>query len=96
MQPLDLGCMLSINPDAQSIPELDHMHWGVEMGRKGGVPADRVLNGMPLGEIMRNLKRKRRFAARAARRRKAWSPTAKSSPFRSTASIGSARCPDRR
>jgi DNA polymerase (family 10) len=60
------GCMLSINPDAHSIPELDHMHWGVEMTRKGGVPPDRVLNGMPLGEIMRHLKRKRRFAARAA------------------------------
>ncbi|OSI42073.1 hypothetical protein BSZ22_01095 [Bradyrhizobium canariense] len=28
-----VGCMLSINPDAHSIPELDHMHWGVEMAR---------------------------------------------------------------
>jgi hypothetical protein len=34
--------MLSINPDAHSIPELDHMRWGVAMARKGGVPADRV------------------------------------------------------
>jgi len=40
---LEFGCMLSMNPNAQSIPELDHMHWGVEMTRKGGVPADRVL-----------------------------------------------------
>jgi hypothetical protein len=47
--------MLSINPDAQSIPELDHMHWGVEMTRKGGVPADRVLNAMTLPEITRYL-----------------------------------------
>ncbi len=38
--------MLSINPDAHSVPELDHMHWGVEMARKGGVPADRILNAM--------------------------------------------------
>jgi DNA polymerase (family X) len=63
---LDLGCMLSINPDAHSIPELDHMHWGVKMARKGGVSADRVLNAMPLGEFMRHLKRKRHFAAHAA------------------------------
>jgi DNA polymerase (family 10) len=63
---LDLGCMLSINPDAHSIPELDHIQWGAEMARKGGVPADRVLNAMLLGEIMKHLKRKRRFAARAA------------------------------
>ncbi|WFU75466.1 DNA polymerase/3'-5' exonuclease PolX [Bradyrhizobium sp. CB2312] len=63
---LDFGCMLSINPDAHSIPELDHMHWGVEMARKGGVPAERVLNAMTLPEISRYFRRKRRFLARAA------------------------------
>jgi DNA polymerase (family X) len=31
---LDFGCIMSINPDAHSTPELDHMHWGVEMARK--------------------------------------------------------------
>jgi DNA polymerase (family X) len=56
---LDFGCMLSINPDAHSIRELDHMHWGVEMARKGGVPADRVLNAMSLPQLMRHLKRRR-------------------------------------
>jgi DNA polymerase (family 10) len=56
---LDFGCMLSINPDAHSIGELDHMHWGVEMARKGGVPADRVLNAMSLPQLMRHLKRRR-------------------------------------
>ena len=45
---LEYGCIFSINPDAHSIRELDHMHWGVEMARKGGVPADRVLNAMAL------------------------------------------------
>jgi DNA polymerase (family 10) len=45
---LDFGCMMSINPDAHSIAELDHMHWGVEMARKGSVPADRVVNAMTL------------------------------------------------
>jgi DNA polymerase (family 10) len=63
---LDFGCMMSINPDAHSIRELDHMHWGVEMARKGGVPANRVLNAMTLPEIARYLRRKRRFIAKAA------------------------------
>jgi DNA polymerase (family X) len=59
---LDYGCIFSINPDAHSIRELDHMHWGVEMARKGGVPAERVLNAMPLPRILAHLaKRKRAF-----------------------------------
>jgi histidinol phosphatase-like PHP family hydrolase len=24
---LEFGCMTSINPDAHSVPEFDHMHW---------------------------------------------------------------------
>jgi DNA polymerase (family 10) len=63
---LDFGCMMSINPDAHSISELDHMHWGVEIARKGGVPADRVLNAMRLVDITRYLRQKRRSFARAA------------------------------
>ena len=63
---LDFGCMMSINPDAHSIRELDHMHWGVEMARKGGVPADRVLNALSLPDIAHYLERKRRRLARAA------------------------------
>ena len=63
---LDLGCMMSINPDAHSIPELDHMHWGVEMARKGGVPPDRVLNAMSLVDITRYFRQKRRSFAKAA------------------------------
>ncbi|TKV77721.1 DNA polymerase/3'-5' exonuclease PolX [Bradyrhizobium elkanii] len=62
---LNFGCLLSINPDAHSIVELDHMHWGVEMARKGGVPAKRVLNAMPLPEITRYLRTRRRSRARA-------------------------------
>lgn len=63
---LDFGCMMSINPDAHSIRELDHMHWGVEMARKGGVPPDRVLNAMRLAEIMRYFRQKRRSFSKAA------------------------------
>jgi DNA polymerase (family 10) len=63
---LDFGCMMSINPDAHSVRELDHMHWGVEMARKGGVPAARILNAMKLSDITRYLKRRRSSYARAA------------------------------
>ena len=41
---LNLGCMMSINPDAHSTREIDLTHLGVEMARKGGVPKQRVLN----------------------------------------------------
>lgn len=63
---LDYGCIFSINPDAHSIRELDHMHWGVEMAQKGGVPPDRVLNAMPLAKLLRHLQRRRQTANRAA------------------------------
>jgi len=63
---LDFGCMMSINPDAHSIRELDHIHWGVQMARKGGVPPDRVLNAMPLGEITRYLRQRRRSYSKVA------------------------------
>jgi len=35
---VELGCWMSINPDAHSIAEIDLTHWGVEMARKGAVP----------------------------------------------------------
>jgi DNA polymerase (family 10) len=63
---LDFGCLMSINPDAHSIPELDHMHWGVEMARKGGVPANCVLNAMSLLKVVQHLRQKRRTCVRAA------------------------------
>jgi DNA polymerase (family 10) len=48
---LELGCMLSINPDAHSTAELDLTRWGVTVARKGGVPKSSVLNCMGLKEI---------------------------------------------
>jgi DNA polymerase (family 10) len=59
---LSFGCIFSINPDAHSIRELDHMHWGVVMARKGGVPAERVLNAMKLPHLLRHLQRRRRHS----------------------------------
>ena len=51
--------MMSINPDAHSTRELDLTHWGVEMARKGGVPADRVLNALTLSRIVAFLRKAR-------------------------------------
>ena len=48
---LDLGCILSINPDAHSTAELDLTRWGVMVARKGGVPSERVLNCRDLDGI---------------------------------------------
>jgi DNA polymerase (family 10) len=58
---LEFGCILSINPDAHSVAELDLTHWGVEMARKGGVPARRVLNCMDLAAITKLLKKRGRM-----------------------------------
>jgi DNA polymerase (family 10) len=66
---LAYGCIFSINPDAHSIRELDHMHWGVEMARKGGVPPDRVLNAMPLTNLLAHLAKRKAAAAKGTRRR---------------------------
>jgi len=63
---LELGCMMSINPDAHSTDELDLTHWGVEMARKGGVPAGRVLNALSLPSLLQHLKRRRSIQVRAA------------------------------
>jgi DNA polymerase (family 10) len=63
---LELGCMLSINPDAHSTEEIDLTHWGVEMARKGSVPAARVLNCLPLADFRRHLEKRKKRIRRAA------------------------------
>jgi DNA polymerase (family X) len=64
---LELGCMLSINPDAHSTSELDLTHWGVQIARKGGVPKDRVLNCLELSAFNKFLQERMRtkFLTRA-------------------------------
>ena len=64
---LELGCMMSINPDAHSIDEIDLTHWGVEMARKGGVPKHRVLNCLGLSEFTKYLTRRRAALRRSVR-----------------------------
>jgi DNA polymerase (family 10) len=63
---LELGCMLSINPDAHSTDEIGLTHWGVEMARKGGVPAERVLNCMSLAAFRRHLENRGKQISRVA------------------------------
>jgi DNA polymerase (family 10) len=48
--------VLSINPDAHSIAELDLVQWGVAVARKGGVTRKGVLNAMGLPQILAYLR----------------------------------------
>ena len=62
---LQLGCTMSINPDAHSTGELDLTRWGVVMARKGGVPPDRVLNCLSLAKLKAHLRRRHARAVAA-------------------------------
>ena len=66
---LELGCMLSINPDAHSFDELDLTRWGVLMARKGGIPPERVLNSSDLKRITAFLDARRVSRTHDLRRR---------------------------
>ncbi|MBV8913175.1 MAG: hypothetical protein JOZ05_09080 [Acetobacteraceae bacterium] len=59
---LELGCTMSINPDAHSTEEIDLVRWGVAMARKGAVPKSRVLNCLDLPHLDRWLQTRRRRA----------------------------------
>jgi DNA polymerase (family 10) len=43
---LERGVMISINPDAHSIGEIDNIHWGVSAARKGGLTREMTWNAM--------------------------------------------------
>lgn len=75
---LELGCWMSINPDAHSIAEIELTHWGVEMARKGGVPKQRVLNCLDLSDFQAHLRQRR--TAKAVSRRRTSRPGAVVSP----------------
>ncbi|HXR80559.1 MAG TPA: hypothetical protein VN763_06560, partial [Saprospiraceae bacterium] len=44
--------MISINPDAHSIREIDNIRWGVASARKAGLTKDMTWNAMPLKKII--------------------------------------------
>ncbi|MES2703659.1 MAG: helix-hairpin-helix domain-containing protein [Bacteroidota bacterium] len=52
------GVMISINPDAHSIHEIDNIRWGVSAARKGGLTKDMTWNAMSLKEVEDWLERK--------------------------------------
>lgn len=56
---MEKGVMISINPDAHSIHEIDNIRWGVSAARKGGLAKDMTWNAMPLQGIKKWLSLKR-------------------------------------
>jgi DNA polymerase (family 10) len=54
---LEKGVMISINPDAHSIAEIDNIRWGVSAARKGGLTKDMTWNALPLKKIESWLKK---------------------------------------
>jgi DNA polymerase (family 10) len=53
---LSKGVMISVNPDAHSIGEIDNIRWGVSAARKGGLTKEMTWNAMSLAEIRKWLK----------------------------------------
>jgi DNA polymerase (family 10) len=60
---LKKGVMISINPDAHSILEIENIKWGVESARKGGLTKEMTWNAMGTKKIEEwlNLKHKSLF-----------------------------------
>jgi DNA polymerase (family 10) len=56
---LKKGVMISINPDAHSIAEIDNIRWGVLAARKGGLTNDLTWNALHLQEIIAYLKNRK-------------------------------------
>ena len=50
--------MISVNPDAHSIREIDNIRWGVASARKGGLTRKMTWNAMPLRQIEKWLERR--------------------------------------
>jgi DNA polymerase (family X) len=55
---LNKGVMISINPDAHSIDEIDNIRWGVSAARKGGLTKEMTWNAMPLKDVQRWFKQR--------------------------------------
>lgn len=55
---LKKGVMISVNPDAHSIHEIDNIRWGICAARKGGLTKEMVWNALPLKKVQAWLKRK--------------------------------------
>lgn len=60
---LNKGVMISVNPDAHSISEIDNIRWGVSAARKGGLTRKMTWNAMGLREVRGWLKKMRPVSA---------------------------------
>jgi DNA polymerase (family 10) len=56
---LKKAVMISINPDAHSIAEIDNIRWGVSAARKAGLTKQMTWNAQPLKKIQQWLDKKR-------------------------------------
>ena len=57
---LSKDVMISINPDAHSIGEINNIRWGVSAARKGGLTKEMTWNAMPLKKIEQWMKNKKK------------------------------------
>jgi DNA polymerase (family 10) len=57
---LEKGVMISLNPDAHSIGEIDNIRWGVSAARKGGLTKDMTWNAMNVQAIETWLKNRKK------------------------------------
>lgn len=55
---MEKGVMISIDPDAHSIGEIDNIRWGVSAARKGGLTKEMTWNAQPLEWIETYLKKR--------------------------------------
>lgn len=60
-QALRAGAWLSIDTDAHSTEDLKRMHFGVMTARRAGISTDRVLNALPLDQLLSTINRKRSY-----------------------------------
>jgi DNA polymerase (family 10) len=61
---LEKGVLLSVNPDAHRMEGFRDMHYGVFVGRKGGLQAKQCLNAFSLPEISSYFERKKVTSAK--------------------------------
>lgn len=57
---LEKGVMISLNPDAHSIGEIENIRWGVSAARKGGLTKDMAWNAMGVEGVKKWLKGRKR------------------------------------
>ena len=56
---MDLGCWLTVDTDAHAPENFDLLPYGIATARRGWVTKERVLNCLPLDELLRHLARPR-------------------------------------